>query len=199
MARTFEFYVERATKLFEAGFTSKAGQKDALSDVSRAYEMLRSQIQFMCLEIPHAERTQPQDDVYWGLPDLHNWKQKHAELVMQVFPQAVDILGQIEDMAKLRAAIKGAEIVKAERTTSARAEAIVKSIRQIMDERKAQYARGLKVWDMFNGLPVSVNVHLVVNQHGTEFLRAFYFMAGVMTPLNVILAVMDAKAEKTDK
>ena len=196
MARTTEFYIDRATKAFETGFTSKSAQKEALSDVSRAYEILKGEIQNMYLEIPNADRTEAQENVYWGMPDLHNWKAKHAELATGVFPQSAEQVRQIEDLVKLRAAIKSAEIVKAERKTSERAEAISKSIREIMDQRKEQYARGLKIYDMFNGLPVSVNVHLVVNQHGTEFLRAFYFMGSVMTPLNVILAVMDAKADK---
>jgi len=199
MARTTEFYIERATKAFEAGFTSKAAQKEALSDVSRAYEILKHEIQGMCLEIAHADRTEAQNELYWGLPDLHNWKAKHAELSTRVFPQSADQVSQIEDLVNLRAAIKGAEVVKVERKENERTAAITKSIREIMEQRNAQYARGLKIYDMFNGLPVSVNVHLVVNQHGTEFLRAFYFMGGVMTPLNVILAVMDAKAEKADK
>lgn len=199
MAKTTEFYIERATKAFEAGFTSKAGQKEALSDVGRAYEILKGEIQNLYLEIPHAERTEAQENVYWGMPDLHNWKAKHAELATSVFPQSAEQVRQIEDLVNLRAAIKSAEVVKVERKENERATAIVKSIRDIMEQRKAQYARGLELHDMFKGLPVSVNVHLVVNQHGTEFLRAFYFMGGVMTPLNVILAVMDAKAEKADK
>jgi hypothetical protein len=196
MARTVEFYIDRANAMFEAGFTSKAGQRNALDDLNRAHDLMCRAIQELYLAIPHANRTEAQTNVYWGLADLHVWKAKHSALVLDTFPEARPFVEQIEALVELRLAIKAAEVVKAERKEDVRVARITKSIRDEMELRKAQYARGLELHDLFNGLPVYANVHMVTNQHGTTFLRAFYYMAGVLTPLNVILAVLDEKQEK---
>ena len=40
MTRTAAFYTDRATARFEAGFTSKAAQQEALRDLNSAFELL---------------------------------------------------------------------------------------------------------------------------------------------------------------
>ncbi|MEN1688726.1 hypothetical protein AAIH59_33125, partial [Pseudomonas aeruginosa] len=87
---------------------------------------------------------------------------------------------------------EGAPVVKMARQVDERVERVQKSIRELMDMRKEQCARGLRLHDLLGGLPVYANVHMVTNQHGTTFMRAFYFLDGVMTPLNVIRAAVAA-------
>ena len=199
MARTVEFYVNQANEKFEAGFTSMASQKQALQDLGRAYDILTQEIQDLYLAIPRAERSEAQDNVYWGLANyLNNWKAKHTTLVLNVFPQAEIFTSQIETLVELRETIKSAEIVKVEAKTNPRAEAVTKSIHDMIALRKTQFQTGMKLCEVFGDLPVSLNWHYVTNQHGTSFIRVFYFMANKLTPLNMILAVLEQQ-EKMSK
>lgn len=200
MARTVEFYLERANSKFEAGFKTMATKQDALSDLNSAFDLLRGRIHTAFLDIPRKERTEAHDGIYWNTASsLHNWRVKHSVAVKAVFPELYCTVDEIEALVELRQAVKAAEVVRVERQADPRTVAIVKTIRDIMEARKAQYARGIELHDIFKGLPVSVNVHWVTNQFGTSYLRAFYYMAGDLTPLNVILAVLDAKSEKQPK
>jgi hypothetical protein len=112
--------------------------------------------------------------------------------LLTAIPSLKDQVQQIEELLELRNTMKDAEIVQPTKTVSAE-EKIMMSIKEIMELRKTQYERGLNLYDLFNGLPVTANVHYVTNQHGTTFLRAFYYMSGVLTPLNVIVAVLQEK------
>ena len=197
MTRTAAFYIDRANTAFEAGFASKAAKQAALGDLNRAYELLRAEITALVLDLPREERTQVHDDVYWNLPSYpHQWKAKHRELAVGTFPQTSAACDQIEELAAFRAAVKDADVVKVERQADERAERVQKSIRDILEQRQADYARGLDLSKLFGGLSVTANVHLVTNQHGTTFVRAFYFMHGRMTALNVILAVAQTLADE---
>lgn len=192
MARTVEFYVNQANEKFEAGFTTMAAQKQALQDLGRAYEILTQEIQDLYLSIPRAERTEAQDNVYWGLANyLNNWKPKHTSLVLNVFPQAEIFTSQIETLAELRETIKSAEIVKVERIANPKIATVTKTIHDMVALRKEQFQTGMKLCEVFGNLPVSINWHYVTNQHGTSFIRVFYFMANKLTPLNMILAVLE--------
>jgi hypothetical protein len=196
MTRNVEFYVNRANEKFEAGFTTMASKNDALQDLGRAYEMLTESIKALYLAIPYADRTEAQNDVYWGLANyLNNWKAKHTALVLNVFPQAEVFTSQIETLVEVRNTIKSAEIVKVERSANPRVETISKSVADIIALRKSQFERGVQLYDIFNGLPVTATWHYVTNQFGTSFIRVFYYMAGKLTPLNTIVAVLDAKSE----
>ena len=196
MTRNIEFYVNRANEKFEAGFTTVALQKDALQDLGRAYDILKQNIQDFYLAIPRNETTQEHENVYWGLAGyLNNWKAKHTALVLSVFPQAEVFTSQIETLVELRNTIKLAEIVKVERTTNPKVESISKSVSEIIALRKSQFERGVKLYDIFNGLPVTATWHYVTNQFGTSFIRVFYYMAGKLTPLNMIVAVLETKTK----
>ena len=198
MSRTPDFYIDRANAAFSLGFTSKAAQKSATDDLNRAHELLCQDIQNLVRAIDRDARTEAHDNVYWGLADLHVWKPKHSALVLGTFPEAEPTVRMIEQLVDLRAVIKAAPVVKAEAKADAREAAVTKSVREIMELRQAQYARGLELHDLFQGLPVTANVHVVTNQHGTTFLRAFYYMNGTLTPLNVILAVLQEKAREAE-
>lgn len=199
MSRTPDFYIDRANAAFALGFTSKAAQKSATDDLNRAHEAFCQSIKDLVLAIDRDARTEAHNNVYWGLADLHVWKPKHSALVLGTFPEAEPTVRMIEELVALRTVIKAAPVVKAERDPMTEREAAVtKSVRDIMEQRKAQYAHGLALHDLFGGLSVHANVHVVTNQHGTTFLRAFYYMNGTLTPLNVILAVLQTKAREAE-
>lgn len=199
MTRTVATYVENANAKFEAGFTTKAAQKDALDDLNRAYAMLRKDIQGLCLKVAHEDRTEAQNALYWGLPDLHNWKPKHTAAAVAVFPETQGTCTQIESLAELRLAIKASEIVRVERKADERVERVLKSIRELMELRGTQYETGLKLCEIFGQLPVSASAHYVTNQFGTTFLRTFFYMNGKLTPLNLIMAVLQEDARRKEE
>lgn len=201
MTRTVEFFVSRATDKFEAGFTSKAARKDTLADLGSAAALLRKAIHAICLDAPRSEnREMPErfNNAYWMNTDLHLWNAKRRAELLGYLPEAEAIANQYDDLAALRGQIKNAEIVKVERKADEREERVMKSIRDMMELRKSQYERGLRLHDLFNGLPVTGNVHYVTNQHGTTFLRTFYYLYGELTPLKVIIGVMDTKAREAE-
>ena len=195
----FDALIAEATAKFESGFTSKSAQKLALAKVTAAYEVFRDTVTSACLiEFREGNRNDAKNQAYWDLPSYpHQWNaKKHEAIVRAAFDDRFDAdLAAILPLVDLRNAIKGAPVVKVERQTSEREVAIQKSIREIMALRKSQFERGLKVAELFGGLPVSVNVHLVTNQHGTTFLRAFWYLCEELTPLNVIIAI----AEEADR
>lgn len=196
MTRNVEFYVNRANEKFEAGFTTMTSKNEALQDLGHAYDFLKEEIRNLCLTFPRENRTEQQDDVYWGIPhDLYQWKPKHTALVLSVFPHAEVFTSQIETLVEARNAIKSAEVVKVERSVNPRAEMINKSVAEIIALRKSQFERGVQLYDIFNGLPVTATWHYVTNQFGTSFIRVFYYMAGKLTPLNMIIAVLEAKTK----
>ena len=193
----FDTYIARATEKFEAGFTSKAAQKDALDYLNRAFAMLTDGARGDILTAAAAKfPTAASEEAanmnrcafvnslgYWDMPDYpHLLRDKHQAFLAGRWDDAC----MIRD---LRNAIKAAPVVKAERKTDEREVAIQKSIRDIMAMRRSQFERGLQVAELFGGLPVSVNVHQVTNEHGTTFLRAFYYLRGELTPLNIILCI----------
>jgi hypothetical protein len=192
MTRNVEFYVNRANEKFEAGFTSMASQKDALQNLGHAYDILKDDVRKFCLTFPREDRTEQQDNVYYSIPhNLHQWKAKHTSLVLSVFPHAETLTTQIENLVELRETIKSAEIVKVERKANDKVATITKTIHEMIALRKSQFETGMKLCEVFGNLPVSMNWHYVVNQHGTSFIRVFYYMNGKLTPLNMICYIIE--------
>lgn len=202
MTKTTDHYTQKAVELFEAGFTSKAGQKRAFEALAHAADLLRKDVHAICFDLRgHAQGSEfPEraSSAYWMNFDLHLWNEKRRAELLGYLPEAEAIANQYDDLAALRKAIKAAPVVKAERKADEREARIMKSIRELMELRKSQYERGLKLHDLFGGLSVSGNVHYVTNQHGTTFLRTFYYLCGALTPLKVIFAVMDTKAREAE-
>lgn len=107
-------FLNRAMSAFEAGFTTQAAKKDAMSDLSRVYGDLRGSIQERVLEIPREQQTPDQTAIYWDLPqDLHNWRPKHADLVLRVFPGEAGKVDQINALFELRGKFNAAPVNKA--------------------------------------------------------------------------------------
>ena len=188
MARTVETYTDLALDAFNAGFSSKAGQKAATDNLNRAYELLqRETIQRGLLE----DRTlggseEAWKTLYWGTPDLHNWKAKHSAMYAPFFPEAV---AAIERLAELRAEIKAAPIVPPAAPEVSPFEVKAReTITAWLERRRAQYVEALELAEVFGGLPVTATSHYVTNAHGTTFLRTFWYLRGKLTPLQIIIA-----------
>lgn len=202
MPRTADFFATAATAAMEAGFTSKAGQKSAAADVTRAYEILRREIMDELLAQPRnadgSWTNEAASNFYWDCPSYpHQWRAKHADALLAVLPHREATAAQIAGLVDLRAAILATPVVPVARDAQAERVAVVQgSIRELLERRRAQYDRALDCAAIFGGLPVSANVHLVTNEHGTTFLRAFYYLRGEFTPLNVILAAADELARR---
>jgi hypothetical protein len=186
MARTASFYIDAALTAYNAGFTSKSGQQNAIADLNRAYDLgVKGMIQDELLQIDRAERDDQWNTLYWGTPDLHNWKPKHSEL----FARFTENVALAEQLVALRASIKAAPVNAPVRAEPSPYE--VKARETLMDliqRRQTQYLEAVALGEVFGGLPVSANTHLVTNEYGTTFLRTFYYLAGQFTPLVIIIA-----------
>lgn len=206
MARSIETYTTAALNALNTGFTSKAGQQSALADVNRAYELAQKELQGAVLSV--ADRHEADGSmkpiykaVYWDIPSYpHQFKEKHAEAVRAAFGRAYDdVLQSIGELVELRATIKAAPVnapVRAE--PSPYAVKAYETIADLMARRKEQYARALNLGEVFGGLPVSANSHWVINEHGTRFIRTFYYLAGALTPLNLIIAAAEELERRSE-
>lgn len=215
MARTAADRIETATAAFEAGFLSKAAQKRAQDELSRAYEAIRDQAHNA--QIAHANATAGLDtncDARWAffaaneMPfDLHQVRDRHLPIFAQWAPAEA---GVIVDLINLRAAIKAAPLAPAPVKPEAevKAETIRRSIVDEMARRKAVFVEGMEIGRMFaalyprkdkNGadlgpaasLPVTVNAHWVYGHKGAQFPRHFFYLNGKLTALQTIIAIAD--------
>lgn len=194
----FQKYVGAAMDAFEAGFTSKAAQKRAFDSLNRAAGVLREDVHQLCWDLAkqdaaNGERT---DSAYWMNFDLHVWGAKRRAELLGYLPEAEAIANQYDDLAALRTSIKAAPIVPVERKPCEVTTKAITTLRELMEKRGEQYARGVQLTEVFGRLPVYANAHLVTNQHGTTFVRVFWFMFGELTPLNIIMAVLQSQEAK---
>lgn len=195
MTRTETDYAARAINALNAGFTTKSGQKDAISDATRAFDKQAQAIRNILLD----DRTIGGDnwsELYYYVPAMHNWKAKHDATYAFA---GDDIIQTINDLIALRATIKAATIAAvAPREVSKYEAATTKTLAELIELRQTQYLRAIDLGTIFNGLPVSANTHQVTNQYGHTFLRTFYFLDGVMTPLNIIIAAAEELARRKE-
>lgn len=194
-------YLDRALETFNAGFTVKARQQEALADVTCAYEQVRRQVQDACLTTkdrnPETGRMNDAvENVYWNLADYpHNFKQKHVDMIRAAFGTEQDeAIAQMQYLAQLRNEIKAAPITPAAKDDTLKQveRRVQESIQDMIARKVAQFHHGVELVEIFGNLPVSVVPHYAVHQSGTGFIRCFYYMNGKLTALNVILAVLDA-------
>jgi len=162
-------HLDKAIELFNVGFTSKASQKRALGYLNSCYDVQTNQIREKLI----AKKS---------LRDLSHEFSEQVEVIVRI--------------VELRQAIKDAEINKPEPKTDAKKEAVLTSIKEMLEKRKASYLRGVDLAEMFNGLQVSVSAHYVTNEQGTTFIRHFFYLFGKLTALNTIIAVAEKHNEK---
>ncbi|HAT1583161.1 TPA: hypothetical protein I8Y16_004038 [Raoultella ornithinolytica] len=199
MARTVQFYRDRVSEALNNGFNSKASQKRALVDLSYAYEICRENLSNL---INVKDQTEEQHNAYWSIPfELHQWRNKHAEIMRNVAPGEIceTVIEQIELLIVLRNTIKLTPIIKIESKSAEmkrEVERIQEGIIKKMERLGKVYDNCLNLLDLFKGLPVTANVHIVTNQYGTIFPRVFYFLDGKLTPLNLIIAAYQEHQRK---
>lgn len=215
--KTAQEYTAEALDKLNAGFPTKAAKKKAAEQLSRAYELISEKIRHAHYEVANArwpyesrfkagqhsnEEIMRGDNLteagracvcYWNetaLPsELHHYREEKHREAAAIVPGAPEDIAQL---VEIRKAVKAAEVLPARKAEeNPRAEMAQKTISEIMEKRRAQYAEALDLGRIFGGLRVTANVHQVINQYGTVFLRVFYFLNGKFTPLAVIVAAAD--------
>ena len=187
-------------------FSSKAAQKRVLDDLNRAYNDARDAYgEIYRVELFANDEAAGGRDAWDAAAfldarevpfDLHHVRDLHVERIGEYSAEAANI---VRAARFIRAEVKAAEIVPPVKADAAEKEAearVQRSIREEMDRLGKMYHEALDLGRIFNGLPVSANVHMVTNAHGTTFLRAFYYLNGKRTPINVILAAAQTLADE---
>lgn len=207
----FNRLVDEANDLFNAGFTSKAGQKRALDSLNRAYEEVRNA--WRNVQIANAPKISDfnnPDSAEWAarteffnamdLPfDLHQVRDRHYAEADHFTPGAGDA---IRSLVELRTAIKGAEIAPPVKdATKVRAAKVLVHLKDLMERRKAQFLQAVDLTEVLGDEGViihglSANTHYVHGHKGTTFLRTFFYLHGTLTPLNTILAGAEEAARR---
>lgn len=188
--------IEKVQNSLEVGFNSQAAKKRANDIINRVYGLVQNQVQDTILKSRNGGSfDEATDEDYWKLcVDLHHVKEHHFEIASK-YSQNFEI---VRDLLALRSAVKESEIVKIERDNKfeKKAEEVRKEIEKIAIDRKEQYLKGIELANLFGGLPVHVNSHLVYGHKGSIFVRNFYYYNGKLTPLNVILAIAEKYEEE---
>ena len=175
-------------------YSSKAEQKRELDQLSKSYDMTTRYMQDQMLG--DREYGGEVDKLYWEVPHyLHQWNEKKYKMFEAKFPSRVR---EVKALNEMRDAIKATPICKPEPKADSLEKKITKSIHEMLELRKKQYARGINLSEYFGGLKVTGNAHLVTNQYGTTFVRVFYYMHGEFTPLQVIIAVAQELKDKEE-
>ena len=210
--RRAEYVNEAMTMLNVENFPSNAAQKRVLDLLNRSYSYCHDEQSAQAREnAPVAEQVcfEGTNDVTpeWNARneflnsketpfDLHHVREaKHAEAFGDMWPE-------VEMLMALRAEAKAKPIKKYEKveTEVDRMEAKVqKTVKEMIEMRTAQYNRAIDLAEMFGQMPVTVSPHLVHGHKGTNFVRCFYYVAGKLTPLNVIIAAMEKVADNEKK
>ncbi|NQZ59411.1 MAG: hypothetical protein HRT88_18320 [Lentisphaeraceae bacterium] len=194
--KKYNRHLEAATEAFNAGeFTSKAAQKKAIESLAHCFDSVS------CLDGTNGVRYRAweasgSEGKFLDTPySLHHIREKHAPCYSPLNWQVVKAL------FAMREAIKGMEINKPNKAVTFASKTrvrIEKSLLEILKLRETQFAHGVKLVEIFGRLRVYGNTHYCVNQHGTCYTRTFWYMNHTLTPLNVILCVLEAtkKEEK---
>jgi hypothetical protein len=195
-------YIESAQTAFEAGFRSKAAQKDAIDSLNRAYDIVRDfshgliidgapyhGVDWSALTPDEQDARHDERHAYFDAREqpfgLHQVRDRH----LPVFAQYGDCAWVVQQLIDLRAAVKAAPVTPPQKDAEVAAvEAAQKSVLDLIKTRQAQYENAVALGELFGGLPVTMNWHYVQNQYNTIFPRCFFYLDGKLTPLNVLVA-----------
>lgn len=184
-------YLAQAMDRFNAGFVSRAAQQLCLDALNRAYDCV-NELAHDDLVAAAPVELEARNEYFANvqLPfGLHQVRDKHAANFGSYW-------AQVQQLIELREAVKNtapAPAVKVETRAQEIERRVTESLTALMERRKAQFIEGCQLHDIFGGLPVSLNAHWVQGHKGTTFIRRFYYMNGKLTPLGVIIAVLEAK------
>ncbi|QAX97877.1 hypothetical protein ASswx1_234 [Aeromonas phage Asswx_1] len=206
----FNEIMENVVGMVEAGFVSKAGQKRALNECAKMMELVRAEFSSFYLDSINIEQRNmnlPEHeaavDLYYAQPNTATFAKYlvKAEKAMPWMDKALceELVSMGEQVVAMIATVKNAPINQPEQKVSEKEAVIKKNIMEIMELRGEQFNRCLRLDEMFGRMMVTANVHLVRGHKGTVFVRAFYYVCGHLTPLNVIIAAMEEAAKKETK
>ena len=100
-------FLNKALEIWNNGFISKASKKKAIDYLRRAYNQNTNLITDDLLSVPRELREDAEwNRKYWGIPDFHNWREKHSML----FSSYSEIVTEIENLVELRKAMKETEV-----------------------------------------------------------------------------------------
>jgi hypothetical protein len=208
--KTLHERIAEASELANNVYPSKAAQKRALEAANRAYEVARELAMDLIRKDAPIITTERDDENRMAevvarheyfmtndVPfDLHRVRGLHY-----MHFEAAEIADEVSALVHLREMVKAAEICAPQPKNAYTVEIearIHKTISEIFKLRQTQYLEGLRIAEIFGTLNVYVNGHWVTNQYGTTFKRCFYYMEGKLTPLNIILAVLQEHQRKED-
>lgn len=211
-------YTAKAAAVVAAGAAIKSRIKEALEDLSRAYDKQREVIMKECLEVFRNDREEgievnaEADALYYAMPySLAHFRTKHVEMIRKVFGSAFeDVITNIENLVALRNELKSVEVAKFEKTetTEDKIKArVLKSFAELSAENKAQFDWASAIIREMNEefaeverMPVYVNTVFCQNYHGTMWVRIDWYFEGQKTAFNIIAAaaqkIMDEKKGK---
>lgn len=124
---TPEQRIARAAAALEAGFATQAAKKDAMGDLSWAYETATRVIKDACLDTrAGADRMSPEvEAAYDAVPySVAHWRPKHAEAVVKALPALAPEVALIERVVALRAQVAAAPVAPKAPSKGAREQAI---------------------------------------------------------------------------
>lgn len=191
---------EAAVTAVAATYPTMAAQKDALQKLNRAYDAARDVVRDLTIADANTRWPNYCDErdahfARWDMPfDLHQVRDQHVVIAEYWNLRAAQIIRALRD---LRGDVKAAPVVKVEKADRAMTEKVEQVQRDIRDEMQRlgrMYDSALNIARLFNGLPVTASVHMVTNQFGTTFIRAFYYLAGERMPLSLIIAAAQTAA-----
>ena len=192
-----EKFFNQATELLNAGFTTKAAQNKAKQALRYAWEANSEVLHETYYDMLRADKDSASDeqtDIHYSITNwLPFFNVNHATRIIQAFPSLVDFIQDCYVLADTYRKIKEAEITKApNKSIREEVKRVERSISEIMETRKQQFERALKLNELFGGLPVHANVHMVHMSNGTSYVRAFYYLNDEITPLQVIIVAAQA-------
>jgi hypothetical protein len=191
-------------------FPSKAAQKREFEKLARVFEKLVDRVTNVIGEKCRAEetvvdhvvtRTEKGETInadFWAVAclGLHNFREKHAVIFDRYLPGSAD---EGRALFAERQAIKAIPVVTPSKKNTLE-QRVVATVVKSLEEKQAGYLEQYEFCKHvggvdFSGLSVSVSAHWVTNQYGTTFVRHFWYLHGKLTPLNVICAIAQKRAD----
>lgn len=189
-------YKTEAEQMLDAGFTTQAAKKRAMSTLAYAWEYLSELVRYQYLIMPSEKYTDEMTQLYYDFPSRAAvFNQKWADKVNNLFGVDYPVWWDLKNLAD---AIKLADINPVQpKVVDPVIERAYKTIQDQIETAKSDVVYGMKLVEIFGNLPVSVTAHYCHMSNGTSYLRCFWFLAGRMVKLSTIIATLQKiKAEE---
>ena len=199
-----------AADLINIGRGTKTQIKNVKDLLSRAFDEVKKQhhdasIQIAVAKVPNRNDNEVEWAKYWDELNALEIPYTLAHLREAKHKDRLEVTGNWEAAKTLMetlAAVKEVEVVAREVKEVGQEElikqAVLKSFKEIVAERRAQFDWATAIIRVaeeinpgFKALPISVNHVYCANYHGTHWVRIDWFLRGRKTPFNVIAAAVD--------